>query len=161
MKVPTSLSFALLCIVGAATPGPAYAQSARPASSLHILEARARGTGLAHAPWPCFRGNAQSTALAREGNAMPARSWVFETIPSPPSVVGIFSSPAIGADGTVYFGADSLYALDGATGVKRWEFFTGSGMFNSTPAISSDGVLYAGCDDYFLYAIDAASGKMR
>jgi hypothetical protein len=37
------------------------------------------------------------------------------------------SSPAIGADGTVYVGSwdNGVYALDGATGAKRWEFAAG------------------------------------
>ena len=37
------------------------------------------------------------------------------------------SSPAIGSDGTVYVGSDDkkLYAINGKTGVKLWEFETG------------------------------------
>ena len=40
----------------------------------------------------------------------------------------VTSSPAIGADGTVYIGSldKKLYAINGKTGVKLWEFETGS-----------------------------------
>ena len=37
------------------------------------------------------------------------------------------ASPAIGSDGTVYFGSidHKLYAINGQTGAKLWEFDTG------------------------------------
>jgi len=36
----------------------------------------------------------------------------------------VYSSPAIGSDGTVYVGSTNakVYALDGKTGAKKWEF---------------------------------------
>jgi len=44
--------------------------------------------------------------------------WEFET------GGGVFSSPAIGSDGTVYVGSvdKKLYAINGKSGVKLWEF---------------------------------------
>ena len=47
-------------------------------------------------------------------------------------------SAAIGSDGTVYVGSDDkkLYAINGKTGVKLWEFETGGGVLS--PAIGSD-----------------------
>ena len=55
------------------------------------------------------------------------------------------SSPAIGSDGTVYVGSydSKLYAINGKSGVKLWEFETG-GYVNSSPAIGSDGTVYVG-----------------
>ena len=55
------------------------------------------------------------------------------------------SSPAIGSDGTVYVGSwdSKLYAINGKSGVKLWEFETGDGVFSS-PAIGSDGTVYVG-----------------
>jgi hypothetical protein len=40
---------------------------------------------------------------------------------------GVNSSPAIGSDGTVYVGSidHKLYAINGKSGVKLWEFETG------------------------------------
>ena len=70
----------------------------------------------------------------------------------------MFSSPAIGADGTVYVGSDdkNVYALDGATGAKKWEFKTGGGV-RSSPAIGADGTLYIGSIDKKVYAIKTDS----
>ena len=62
--------------------------------------------------------------------------WEFETGSA------IESSPAIGANGTVYVGSDDgwLYAVNGSTGTKIWEFETG-GWINSSPAIGANGTI--------------------
>ena len=69
------------------------------------------------------------------------------------------SSPAIGADGTVYVGSNDskLYAINGKTGAKLWEFETRS-LVKSSPAIGADGTVYVGSNDYKLYAINGKSG---
>jgi Leucine-rich repeat (LRR) protein len=69
------------------------------------------------------------------------------------------SSPAIGSDGTVYVGSEDnkLYALSGKSGVKLWEFETGSYVVSS-PAIGSDGTVYVGSGNSKLYAINDKSG---
>ena len=74
--------------------------------------------------------------------------WEFETGDE------VFSSPAIGSDGTVYVGSfdNKLYAINGKSGVKLWEFETGGQVFSS-PAIGSDGTVYVGSSDKKLYAI--------
>ena len=68
------------------------------------------------------------------------------------------SSPAIGSDGTVYVGSDDykLYAINGKSGVKLWEFETG-GRVGSSPAIGSDGTVYVGSIDSKLHAIKTES----
>lgn len=59
------------------------------------------------------------------------------------------SSPAIGADGTIYFASwdDKLYALD-TNGSNKWSITIGGGrtgcMFMSSPAIGPDGTVYVG-----------------
>jgi outer membrane protein assembly factor BamB len=65
------------------------------------------------------------------------------------------SSPAIGSDGTVYVGSGDkkLYAINGKTGGKLWEFETGDEVYSS-PAIGSDGTVYVGSADKKLYAIN-------
>jgi len=70
----------------------------------------------------------------------------------------VISSPAIGSDGTVYVGSDDnkLYAINGKTGDKLWEFETG-GDVESSPAIGSDGTVYVGSSDKKLYAIKTDS----
>ena len=68
------------------------------------------------------------------------------------------SSPAIGSDGTVYVGSmdKKLYAINGKSGVKLWEFET-EGYVGSSPAIGSDGTVYVGSNDKKLYAIKTDS----
>jgi len=79
--------------------------------------------------------------------------WEFETGDD------VFSSPAIGSDGTVYVGSSDkkLYAINGKTGVKLWEFETGS-YVPPSPAIGTDGTVYVGSRDKKLYAINGKTG---
>jgi outer membrane protein assembly factor BamB len=68
------------------------------------------------------------------------------------------SSPAIGADGTIYIGSgdSNLYAvIDGGlnTVTKKWAFGT-QGSVESSPAIGADGTIYIGSDDGRLYAVN-------
>ena len=78
--------------------------------------------------------------------------WEFETGDK------VYSSPAIGSDGTVYVGSydKKLYAINGKRGVKLWEFETG-GDVRSSPAIGSDGTVYVGSNDKKLYALKTES----
>ena len=74
------------------------------------------------------------------------------------------SSPAIGYDGMVYVGSgdgsvgtdNRLYAINGKSGAKLWEFETGNDVYSS-PAIGSDGTVYVGSADNKLYAIKTDS----
>ena len=52
---------------------------------------------------------------------------------------------------------DKLYAINGKSGVKLWEFETGGSVLSS-PAIGSDGTVYVGSEDKKLYAINGKSG---
>lgn len=75
--------------------------------------------------------------------------WSFEAADS------IYSTPAIGADGTVYVGSydGNLYALYSQSGKLKWRFETG-GAIASSPAIGADGTIYIGSGDGILYALD-------
>ena len=72
------------------------------------------------------------------------------------------SSPAIGADGTVYIGSydNKVYALHGATGGIKWQYATGSNV-TSSPAIGADGTVYIGSRDRTIYALDGATGNKK
>jgi outer membrane protein assembly factor BamB len=71
----------------------------------------------------------------------------------------IYSSPAIGSDGTIYVGSTdgNLYAID-PDGGKKWDFSTGAAIYAS-PSIGSDGTVYTGSDK--LYAIRPADGGKK
>ncbi|MAE32472.1 MAG: hypothetical protein CMO43_12940, partial [Verrucomicrobiales bacterium] len=76
------------------------------------------------------------------------KKWAFKTGGS------VYSSPAIGSDGTIYVGStdNNLYAIN-PRGRKKWAFKTGDWVFSS-PAIGSDGTIYVGSTDNNLYAIN-------
>jgi hypothetical protein len=72
----------------------------------------------------------------------------------------IASSPAIGADGTIYVGSHAgyVYAIN-PDGTQKWTFATigaASSTFgvDSSPAIGADGTVYVGSWDGHLYAIN-------
>jgi len=104
--------------------------------------------------------------------------WSFKT------ETRIASSPAV-SGGIVYFGSYDgvFYALDAATGALRWKFETGGerrfagknlhgyppagevipdpfDVYLSSPAVSR-GLVYFGSGDSHVYALDAASGRVR
>ncbi len=64
---------------------------------------------------------------------------------------GAAPSPAIGADGTVYMGCSNgkVYALDGATGKKVWEYVAGAPL-SASPAAAA-GALVIGSQDGVLF----------
>ena len=66
----------------------------------------------------------------------------------------IFSSPAIGTDGTIYVGSSDggLYAVN-PDGTIRWTFKTNASVLSS-PAVGSDGTIYVGSDDRKFYAVN-------
>ncbi len=70
------------------------------------------------------------------------------------------SSPVI-AGGMVIFGAGDggVYALDGATGTRRWRAETG-GRVRGTPAVA-DGTVFVGAYDGRVYAFALATGRQR
>ena len=89
------------------------------------------------APWPMYGGDAQHTGRSlAEGPDTPRVKWMFRA--------GVLaSSPAIGADGSVYFGSldGNLYALD-REGVESWR--APFGQVSGVPALSTAGPVYAG-----------------
>lgn len=78
----------------------------------------------------------------------PVLKWDFNTSSS------ILGSPVIGADGTVYFGAQNgtFYAVD-SNGNQKWTYATGYEIVSS-PAIGADGTVYATSKDGNLYAFN-------
>jgi len=76
--------------------------------------------------------------------------WVFETQD------GVESSPAIGPDGTIYFGSYDgyLYSVKDADnhGLLNWKYNTG-GAIDGSPIVDADGVVYFASRDSYLYAL--------
>lgn len=82
--------------------------------------------------------------------------WRFDTN-SPLS-----GSAVIDARGVVYFGSydKKLYALDAATGAKRWEYATGDIIRSTTPLLADDGTIFIGGDDGLVHALNP-DGTLR
>lgn len=107
------------------------------------------GGGLADSAWPMFHANVRHTGLSPYVGAQSGTlKWRFQT--GDP----LFSSPAIGADGTVYVGSADhyLYAIN-PDGTQKWRFQTVHYM-DSSPAIGADGTVYVGSYDGDVDAIN-------
>jgi outer membrane protein assembly factor BamB len=109
------------------------------------------------APWPTFRYNNLHTGRSPYVGAQTNNvKWSYDT-----GSQLARSSPAIGADGTVYVGSSvnrfstiikKLYAIN-PDGSLKWSYTTGGAVWSS-PAIGADGTVYVGCHDTKLYAIN-------
>jgi outer membrane protein assembly factor BamB len=73
----------------------------------------------------------------------------------------IFSSPAIGDDGSIYFGSedDYIYAIY-PNGTLKWKYLTSIAVY-SEPAIGDDGTVYCGSHDGNLYALYPNNGSLK
>ena len=101
--------------------------------------------------WWMFHHDIQHTGRSPFiGPASPELKWAYTT------GGGIYSSPAFGADGTIYIGSwdGHLYAINPDDTYKwAWTCPTGWGINQSSPAIGTDGTIYVGSWDSNLYAI--------
>ena len=82
-------------------------------------------------------------------NSNGTRKWTFD------AGADIVSSPAIGINGTIYFGTMSpgyeVFAIN-PDGTEKWRYQTGYHVC-SDPAIGDDGTIYIGSSDDYLYAL--------
>jgi len=109
--------------------------------------------------WPTFQFNNQRTGRSPYIGPEEADTlWTYT-----PGGGITWSSPAIGEDGTIYFGSrdGNLYAIN-PDGTLKWTYGT-NGAIQSSPAIGADGTIYIGSDDGNLYAIEDSitHGKLR
>jgi outer membrane protein assembly factor BamB len=74
---------------------------------------------LVDSPWPTYKGNSKHTGLSPYTTQIdePKLKWKFD------AGHGVETSPAIGPDGTIYFGVfkDHFLALN-PDGTVKWEF---------------------------------------
>ena len=76
---------------------------------------------------------------------------------------GAFQASACVVDGVVYVGSRDahVYALDAATGRKKWDYPTSKSWVNTTPTVR-DGLVYAATSDSSrFFALDARTGRLR
>ena len=72
--------------------------------------------------------------------------YVVENFHGPGSADDVYSTPSIGADGTIYFGSENehFYALN-PDGTLKWKTQLEHGINWSSAAINDGGTLYIGC----------------
>lgn len=81
---------------------------------------------------------------------------------SSPNIYSVYSSPAIGDDGTIYCTSwyGNVYALYPENGTVKWQFPTG-GRMKANPSIAEDGTIYVSSWDDYLYALYPHNGTMK
>ncbi len=93
--------------------------------------------------------------------------WTRDTL-STAATGGIVSSPAIGADGTIYFGLEigsnsapsgQILAIN-PDGTEKWSVDTDDWV-DATPLIGSDGTVYVGSWNGIMYALDGQTGAEK
>jgi uncharacterized protein (TIGR02679 family) len=119
---------------------------------------RAGDAGIAldpDSPWPKMRGGARQQGRSPQPAVDPGTEpWTLAT------GKGIFSSPVIDVDGTVYIGsADQRFRAIGAAGTVRWELETGE-IVDSAALLDDAGRVIFGSGDGVLYALDRADGSV-
>ena len=96
------------------------------------------------------------------------KRWEFPSSTLSPTLPTAYSSPAIGYDGTVYFGSMDynqdgnylFYAVDGKTGKKKWDFGSQYAAKAFPPAIGTDGTVYVVTNN-FAYALNGETGRKK
>ena len=105
---------------------------------------------LADTPWPMVGHDPLHTGRSPYvGAQTPTKKWDFATDNY------LWGDPAIGSDGTIYFGGvdSKVHALN-PDGTEKWDFATDDAVYDSCPAIGADGTIYIGADDGKLYALN-------
>ena len=108
--------------------------------------------------WGTLGKDAQRTGRSINSGptAPPALFWSYTAGES------LYSSPAIAADGTVFFGSfdTHMYALNGTSGAQRWNYTTGS-LVSASPTISPvNGAIVFGSGDSYVYCLDQTTGGL-
>ena len=135
------------------TPEPVQVSAAaeKPASPVYTYDIPLDKTS----PWPKFRCNSIQTGRS---DVIPEKSdlnpWVFHTSK------GIFNSPVIDSDETVYIGSGDhyLYAID-KTGRLKWKYLTGE-IIDSSALLDDKGRVYVASGDAYIYALNRNDGKL-
>src|SRR5262245_2065320 len=123
------------------------------AAAALVASAPAARSADATSPWPEMRHDRRNTGrTALVARYHGDRPWAYRT------GKGIFSTPVLGADETVYVGsADRWFYAIAPDGRRRWRFRTGN-IIDSAAAIGGDGGQHAGTvtfgsGDEYLYQL--------
>jgi len=81
--------------------------------------------------------------------------WIY------PVGENVFSSPAIGDDGVIYFGGGKNFYAVYLNGTLKWKYRAGDYFWGSSPAIGLDGTVYCGAHDDYVYAWYPNNGTVK
>ena len=120
--------------------------------------------------WPFDAGRSVQTPTLAEDTIYFAAGAKVIGVSESGSAVSTFyanhavnSIPAIGEDGSIYFGANNerVHGVDsgGTTNDIRWRFNTGKNV-QSSPVIGADGSIYIGADTARLYSFDQDGNRL-
>lgn len=107
-------------------------------------------------PWPKFRANALENGRSPVTPLMDPmdKPWTFQT------GKGIFSSPVVDAEGTVYVGsADHVFYAIRRNGSLKWKIETGE-IIDSSALLDDRGRVYFGSGDQQVYCADRETGAI-
>ncbi len=107
-------------------------------------------------PWPKFRANSlqNGRSAVKPAYSYSLRPWVFTT------GKGIFSSPVVDAEGTVYIGsADHYFYAIRQNGSLKWKIKTGE-IIDSSALLDDRGFVYVGSGDSYVYCINRETGTI-
>jgi glucose dehydrogenase len=132
-------------LIAALITGCSSSSSNQPSDPVTVAPASEQ---YASSVWPKLHQNNFNTGLSMVDTSSVTGTTIIWTFHAGSKVD---SSPAIGADGTIYVGCENgnLYALDPADGTPKWVFPTGGEIYTSSPAISADGTIYIGSETGF------------
>ncbi len=101
--------------------------------------------------WPKFQRDLQSSGQSPVDTSLTTNGTKWTS----PTGSPVWGPPAIGAEGTIYFGSwnGNLYALNPTNGSVKWTYTTTGAAMDSSPAIGADGTIYIGSADGYLYAL--------
>ncbi len=105
-------------------------------------------------PWPKFRGNElQNGRSSVKPIVSDAKPWAFQT------GKGIFSSPVIDNNGTIYIGsADHYFYALSKQGELKWQF-AASEIIDSSALLDDRQRVYFGSGDGHVYCLDRNNGE--
>jgi outer membrane protein assembly factor BamB len=106
-------------------------------------------------PWPKFRRTSRQDGRSPVHPSLTGgQLWTF------PTGKGIFSSPVVDGDGTVYVGsADRVFYAIARDGTLRWSRPTGE-IIDSSALLDDRGRVYVGSGDGNLYALERTTGAV-
>jgi len=121
-------------------------------SALMVYLPKAAKADLAESPWPMYGHDPQHTRRSAYIAAQSSNiKWTYDTGDY------VYSSPAIGSDGTIYVLSNYLHAIN-PDGTVRWicQYFDKYVPIEySSPAVGKDGTIYFGSSDYNFYAVSS------